>query len=52
MKRNREGPLLALKFTPVFTSVAVAILLLVTSWDLTKSGVLDKVMEYIQALGK
>jgi hypothetical protein len=47
-----EGPLSALKITPFVTSAMVLLLVLGEFFNLITSGVLSKILEYIQALGR
>jgi hypothetical protein len=49
---SQKKELLALKFTPLVTSVMVILLAITTSLDFFKSGVFDKILEYIKALGR
>ncbi len=51
ISKNKDGPLTALKISPIITSVMVLLLVLGESFNLL-SGVLIKILEYIQALGR
>ena len=52
MRKIIEGPLSALKITPFVTSAMVLLLVLGEFFNLITSGVLSKILEYIQALGR